>query len=79
MKIEQLKNRMSSHFCDPTTDEVISCILVWFVVNKDGGKVMVETSQAKVWDGGSVSIVYVMTYASGWLSLGNRISIIPVG
>jgi hypothetical protein len=79
VKIEQLKNRMSSHFCDPTTNEVISCILVWFGISKDGGKVMAETSQAKVLDGGSVSIVYGMTYASGWLLLGNWISIIPVG
>jgi hypothetical protein len=47
VKIEQLKNRMSSHFCDLTTDEVISFILVWFGISKDGGKVMAETSQAK--------------------------------
>jgi hypothetical protein len=72
VKIEQLKNRMSSHFCDPTTDEVISCILVWFRISKDGGKVMAETRQAKVSDGGSVSIVYGMSYASGMVVIGKQ-------
>jgi hypothetical protein len=40
---------------------------------------MAETNQVNVSDGGSVSIVYGMTHASGWLLLGNWISIIPVG